>query len=540
MSLIEGWKAERDGLDIKDSLSRFARDGWESISEADVQRLKWYGLFLRNPTPGYFMIRVRVPGGKVTSAQMRTLAELAATHGNGLLDLTTRQQVQLRHLRIEDVPLVFARMEDVGLTSLQTGMDNVRNVMTCPVAGLSPEEAFDATPLVFALTEEMVGHRAYSNLPRKFNVAITGCRENCLHMETQDLAFVPASQVEEGRAVTGFNVLAGGKLGSGGYRIATPLDVFVTPGEVLEVCRGIVSVYRDAGYRDARTTARLAFLLDDWGEERFRCVVEARLGRTLRRSGRDARKPGANDHRGIYRQKHPTLSFVTLKVPVGRLRAEDLAEIVAVAERYGTGELRVGANQTLVVPNVPDAKLGDLTEERLIEHFAYNPSPIAGGVVSCVGNDYCNLAVIETKSRAVATAQQLDERLGRMVKPLTMHWSGCPAGCGNHLVADIGLLGKKAKIDGQVVEAVDVFVGGRSGPDPKPALKLLEDVPCDRLAEVLAGIIPYHTRDKLHRVRGRMSRHRAAERADAAGARPTPESAGASQIRLALSEERAG
>lgn len=501
MNQIEVWKSERDGLDVRGMIDRYAAEGWESIGEDDVQRLKWYGLFLRNPTPGYFMLRVRIPGGRATSAQIRTLAALAGTYGNGLLDITTRQQIQLRHLRIGDVPTVFAELEDMGLTSLQTGMDNVRNIMTCPAAGLAPHEVLDATPLVLALTQEFVGNPAYSNLPRKVNVVVTGCPDNCLHAETQDLALVPATVEREGQTVAGFNVLAGGKLGSGGYRIATPLDLFVLPEEVVKVCRTIVLIYRDHGYRETRTTARLAFLLDDWGEARFRREIETRLGEPLALAGRDARKPAAVDHGGIYRQKQPGLNYVGLKVPVGRLAARELEGIAALAERYGAGEIRLGANQAIIIPNVADAKLGDLTEEPLIGTFAYNPSPTRKGLVSCVGNDYCNLAVIETKSRAARTARSLDERLGRGVRPITMHWSGCPAGCGNHLVADIGLLGKKAKVDGQVVDAVDIFVGGRAGPNPKLAIKLLEDVPCDRLPDVLAGLIPYHTREKLHRIR---------------------------------------
>jgi ferredoxin-nitrite reductase len=204
----------------------------------------------------------------------------------------------------------------------------------------------------------------------------------------------------------------------------------------------------------------------------------------------------------VFRQKQPGLNYVGLKLPVGRIQAEDLRGMVALAERYGTGEIRLAPTQTLLIPNVTDRKLGDLTEESLLKRFSYNPSPILKGTVSCVGMDYCNLAVIETKSRALETAQALESKLGTGIKPITMHWSGCPAGCGNHTVADIGLLGKKVRIEGKVVDAVDVYVGGRSGPNPKVALKILEDVPCDQLASVLEGVIPYHTRDKLHRTRG--------------------------------------
>jgi ferredoxin-nitrite reductase len=274
-------------------------------------------------------------------------------------------------------------------------------------------------------------------------------------------------------------------------------------------------LYRDHGPREARTAARLAFLLDEWGEARFRSEVETRVGRALARAGTDARRPAEKDHVGVYRQKQPRMNYVGLKVVVGRITADDLRSVAALAERYGTGEVRISPAQALLIPNVTDRRVGDLTEEPLVKRLTYNPSPVQKGLVSCVGNDYCNLAVIETKSRAVETAAALESKLGNGIKPITMHWSGCPAGCGNHLVADIGLLGKKTKVDGKVVDAVDVFVGGRSGVNPKLAIKILEDVPCDKLPAVLEGLVPYHTRDKMHRVRGGEARKASAKEPDA-------------------------
>jgi ferredoxin-nitrite reductase len=511
MNKIERIKLERDGLDVREMIAHYAETGWDAISEDDIQRLKWYGLFLRNPTPGFFMIRVRIPGGRTASYQMRALAEIASTFGNGLLDLTTRQQLQLRHIRINDVPAIFTKMEDVGLTSLQTGMDNVRNIMTCPVAGLSPDEILDATTVVTSLTQDILENRAYSNLPRKFNIAITGCPDNCLHLETQDLALVPAYQERDQDKVWGFNVLAGGKLGSGGYRIAGPLDIFVTAEEVLDLCRTVIQLYRDFGPRESRNAARLAFLLDDWGEPRFRREIESRLGRSLKPAGLDARRTAKTDHVGIYRQKQGGFNYVGLKLTVGRMTADDLRNIAALAERYGTGDMRLTPSQALIIPNVADRKVGALAEEPLIAQFAYNPSPLYKGLVSCVGNDYCNLAVIETKRRAIDTARALEAAVGDRIRPISMHWSGCPAGCGNHLVADVGLLGKKAKVNGQVVDAVDVYVGGCSGPHPKLAVKIMEDVPCDQLPRVLEGLVPYHTREKMHRARGSEPRKSANE-----------------------------
>lgn len=502
MNKIEAIKHERDGLAVRELIAHYAANGWESIPEADIQRLKWYGLFLRNPTPGLFMLRVRLPGGHTTTVQMRTLAEVAATYGNGVLDVTTRQQVQVRHLKIDAVPAVFDRLARVGLTTLQTGMDNVRNVMTCPVSGINPDERVETMELVRALDREVVGNPAYSNLPRKLNVAITGCPHNCLHLETQDVALVPAFYDLGHDRCVGFNVLVGGKLGSGGYRIASPLDVFVNPADALDVCRAIVELYRDHGPRENRTQARLAFLIESWGIARFRAEVEAKLGKRLAPAGEDARVAGEQDHIGIFRQRQRGFNYVGLKVPVGRIDAGALLKIVALAETYGNGDMRLTPTQALIVPHISDRLLGELAEEPLLTQFTYNPLPLYKGLVSCVGSDYCNLAVIETKRRAVETAKALEKRLGATLKPITMHWSGCPASCGNHLVADVGLLGKKVRIDGKVVEAVDIYVGGRSGRDPKLAIKLMEDVPCDKLPAVLEGLLPYHTRDKMHRVRG--------------------------------------
>jgi ferredoxin-nitrite reductase len=298
MNKIELIKAERDGLEIKSDLQRFAEEGWESISEDDIQRLKWYGLFLRNPTPGYFMLRVRIPNGFSFSHQVRALSWIAETYGNGVIDITTRQQVQLRHLKIENIPKILTLLEEVGLTTSQTGMDNVRNIMGCPVSGLSPKEKVDAYSLVKMLNEHIVGNPEFSNLPRKFNITLSGCPDDCVHAETQDLALVPALLEEGGNSVYGFNVLVGGKLGSGGYRMASPLGVFLCPEEVVEVCSTLILLYRDHGSRDVRSKNRLAFLIEDWGEEKFRLALEERLGKSLTRAGIDLRGNEKSEHIG--------------------------------------------------------------------------------------------------------------------------------------------------------------------------------------------------------------------------------------------------
>jgi len=502
MNKVEILKAEKNVLDVKNDLARFAREGWESISEDDVQRLKWYGLFLRKPTPGFFMLRVRIPNGFATADQLRVLSLISTQFGNEVIDITTRQQFQIRHLRIEDIATVFEALESVGLTSLQTGIDNVRNIMGCPVAGLHPKEIIDASPWVQALNQHILNNPEFVNLPRKFNVAITGCPDNCLHSETQDLALIPAVKTIAGREHIGFNILAGGKLGSGGYRIATPLNIFVHPEEVVEVCAEIILLYRDHGCRDSRTQNRLAFLLDEWGEERFREELVLRLKRPLEGAGQDKRLNEIKDHLGIFRQKKSRMNFIGLKVIVGRIQAEELFQVADLAHRYGNGEIRISPHQALIIPHVTDKGLGDFIEEPALKNLLYAPSAIQKNLVSCVGKDYCHLAAIETKGQAVEVARQVEDRLDlEKVGPISMHWSGCPAGCGNHLVADIGFLGKKAKVNGDIVDAVDIFVGGRAGPHPKQAVKILENVPCDQLPQVLENIIPYHTRTKMHPIR---------------------------------------
>ncbi|CCQ89742.1 Ferredoxin-nitrite reductase [Nitrospina gracilis 3/211] len=499
MNKIEELKLERDGLDIKADIARFAKEGWDCISEDDITRLKWYGLFLRKPTPGFFMLRVRIPNGYVPSYQLKALAHIAGRFGNGQIDITTRQQVQLRHLKIDDVPAVFDLMDAVGLTSIQTGMDNVRNIMGCPVGGLHPKESLNASPVIEAMNEYFLGNREFSNLPRKFNIAVTGCPDSCIHTETQDLALVPASREEDGETVYGFNLLVGGKIGSGGYRIASPLDVFVKPDEAVDVSAGVVALYRDYGYRDVRTRNRLAFLIEDWGEKKFREMLVRTLGRDLSPAGEDLRNDHENTHIGIYRQKQPSMNYVGMKVPVGRMDHTRMEKLAVLAEKYGNGEVRLSPANSVIVPNISDKKLGDFLEEPLLKEFDYNPNALIKGLVSCVGKDYCGMATIETKGTAMEVAKKLEKKLDG-IRPITMNWSGCPAGCGNHLVADVGLIGKRARVDGKTVDAVDVFVGGRSGKYPAPALKILEDIPCDKLPDVLAQILPYHAREKMHPV----------------------------------------
>ena len=493
MNKIEALKADKDGLDVTEDLARFAREGWKTLGEDDTERLKWVGVFHRKRTPGHFMIRVRMSNGIVTAAQVRLLGEITLEAGRAsgrpIADITTRQQLQLRWVTIKHVPDVIARLEAAGLSTLQTGMDNIRGIVGCPAVGLTPRELIDTSGIAAAFQALFLGNRAFTNLPRKFNVTITGCLEHCTGGETQDISMTPALTGD----VAGFNLAVGGKQGSGGPTLATPLDVFVRPEEAAEVCATIALIFRDHGPREARSRARLAFLLEDRGAAWLREELVARLKRALPPAGRDARLATTTDHVGIFRQRQPGLNYVGLKTPVGRLTGEQLLELARLAERYGRGELRFTPLQNVLLPHVPDAKLGDLTQEPLLKALPYNPTEIARGLVACTGTDFCNLALIDTKTRALALAKEFEARF-ESTRPITVRWSGCPASCGNHHTADIGLQGCKVKVNGKVVDGVHVFVGGRGGADPRPGVRILEDMPCDELPSVLERLARFFPR----------------------------------------------
>lgn len=486
-------KQKKNGLDVVDDIPYFIQNGWESIPNDERDRLKYVGVFYRRQTPGAFMMRLRMTSGRSNSKQFRVIANISELHGPGYVDLTTRQQIQLRGFTIENVQTIWDKLEAVGLNSLQTGFDNIRGVTGCPVAGLTPNELFDASNIAQKYTEIIVGNKEFTDLPRKFNVGITGCLDNCTHASSQDIALIPALKEIEGREEKGFNVLVGGKMGSGGFTPGMDLDAFVLPKNAAKLCAEITMIYRDYGSRSIRNKSRFAFLLLEWGIDKFRNELETRYGMALHNSGKDVRTKKKTDHTGIYTQKQKGLNYVGIVVPVGRITTEQLLDVARLADEYGTGDIRLTQGQNLIIPNIPDEKIGDLTSESLLQELRYDPTEINRGMVSCTGMDYCHFSLIETKERAMEAIKHLESKLDN-VDPLTIHWSGCPNGCGNHMAADIGLLGKKTKINGVITDAVDVFLKGDSGSNPKTPPRLLENVPCDDLPNVLEGLIPYLSR----------------------------------------------
>jgi ferredoxin-nitrite reductase len=492
LNKFEKLKAEKDGLAVKAELEHFAQVGWEAMDKTDRDhRLKWLGVFFRPVTPGKFMLRLRMPSGIITSTQLQVLASIIQRYGDdGSGDITTRQNIQLRGIRLEDIPSIFQQLEDCGLTSVQSGMDNVRNITGSPVAGIDANELIDTRDLVQQvqdmITNRGQGNPEFTNLPRKFNIAIEGGRDNSVHAEINDIAFVPAYR----DGVLGFNVLVGGFFSAKRCEAAIPLNAWVLPTDVVAICRAILEVYRDHGPRANRQKSRLMWLIDDWGIERFRAAVADQMGRSLApAAAKDELDWDKRDHIGVYPQSQAGLNYVGIHIPVGRLQASDMSELARLAEVYGTGELRLTVEQNVIIPHVPDSRLDALLAEPLLsDRFSIDPAPLMRSLVSCTGAQFCNFALIETKQRAVALVKELEAELD-LPRSVRMHWTGCPNSCGQPQVAEIGLMGTKARKDGKAVDGVDIYMGGRVGKDAHLGTCVKKGVPCEDLKAVLTDIL---------------------------------------------------
>ncbi len=494
MNKFEKLKAEKDGLAVRGEIDHFAQIGWEAMDEDDrTHRLKWLGIFFRPVTPGKFMMRLRLPSGIITSPQLRVLADVIQKYGeDGSADITTRQNLQLRGIRIEDIPDIFQKMHQVGLTSVQSGMDNVRNITSSPVAGLDAHELMDTRELCQQVQDMITNHGQgnpeFSNLPRKFNIAIGGCPDNSIHAEINDIAFIPAYQYPQ-KQVFGFNVLVGGFFSAKRCAAAIPLNAWVSPEQVVELCRVILTVYRDNGLRANRQKSRLMWLIDEWGVEKFRMAIQEQLSYPLAEAApTDEINWEKRDHLGIHPQAQPGLNYVGMHIPVGRLLADDMISLARLAEVYGTGEMRLTVEQNIILAHVSDANLEPLLQEPILQRFAVHPGMLLRGLVSCTGAQFCNFALIETKQRAFALIQELEAEL-TLPRPVRIHWTGCPNSCGQPQVADIGLMGTKVRKDGKMQEGVDIYTGGKVGKDAHLGTCTMPGVACVDLKSVLLTLL---------------------------------------------------
>jgi sulfite reductase (ferredoxin) len=412
----------------------------------------------------HFMVRIRIPNGVIESHQLRTIADLAEWHGRGVADITVRQNFQLHWVTLENLPDVFHALWLQGVTTIGSCGDVTRNVTGCPVAGLDADELVDASPLVLEATRMLNGNPAFYNLPRKFKVSISGCRAWCTYPEINDIGFTAVRHPATGEI--GFSVRVGGGLSTDPH-LGVRLDAFVPWGGTLAVLRAIAEIFRDSEVlRQNRERARLKFLFlqHGWTAERFRAAIEDRLGWSLRPGVPDDPPDDAyRDHVGIHPQKNLDSLYAGVAVLRGRLTADQMRVAADLADRYGTGALRTTSMQNLVIPNVPRARARALARELEAADFVLDASPFRRGTVACTGSEFCKLALTETKGFARGLVEALERRLPGFDQHLRINITGCPNSCGQHWIADLGIEGKKIKVDGALVDAYYFCVGGAVG-----------------------------------------------------------------------------
>ncbi|MEV3978801.1 nitrite/sulfite reductase [Nonomuraea sp. NPDC049758] len=472
-------KKNDDGLNVRQRIiDIYAKGGFDSIDPADLRgRMRWYGLYTQRK-PGidggktavlepeelddrYFMLRVRIDGGQLDLRQLRTIADIANEYARGTADLTDRQNIQLHWIEIESVPDIWERLEAVGLSTTEACGDTPRVILGCPLAGIDAEEVLDATDDIQSINRQFIGNPEYSNLPRKFKSALSGCPAHCTVHEINDVAFVGVVN-EHGEA--GYDLWVGGGL-STNPMLAKRLGVFVSPDRVDDVYAGVIGIFRDYGYRRLRHRARLKFLVNDWGVEKFREVLETEYVKESLPDGPAPTLPRGSrrDHVGVYPQKDGNF-YVGFAPKVGRLDGDKLHVIADIAERHGSGRVRTTVEQKMVVLDVAPDRVESIVAELEANDLQVNPSTFRRQTMACTGIEYCKLAIVETKATAAHLIDELERRLPDFEQPLTINVNGCPNSCARIQVADIGLKGQLVVDEnGDQVEGYQIHLGGSLG-----------------------------------------------------------------------------
>ena len=451
-----------------DIVENYAKNGFDAITEDDMERFKWVGVYQQKPKDGHFMMRLKIVGGIVPTNQLRGIAHIARTYCDSIADITTRQTYQMHWLTIDQMPAVMDELEKIGL-GIKAGLfgacgDICRNIVTSPLNNIERAEVIDPTAFFTEANYYFSSTPEYADLPRKFKVGIFGHRAGG-QCEINDLSFYGVKR-EDGQL--GYGVMIGGGLSTEPH-IAQDMEVFVSPEEAMTVMEAIIRIYRDHGYRKSRKHARVKYLVADWGAAKYREEVEKLIGYKLT----DAESTptgvrGYEDHYGVYPQAQDGLSCIGVPVIGGRVNSDQWDAIAELADQYGSGEIRLTVMQSFYIPNVATentdavvAKLGEIG-------LPVNVSPIRSGMVACTGIQYCNLAVAETKNRAKDLVMWLDDNVKfDAAEHLRVNLNGCPNSCGQHWIADIGLQGCQKKVDGVLKEHFDVFLGGQLGTDAR-------------------------------------------------------------------------
>jgi sulfite reductase (ferredoxin) len=472
-------KRNDDGLNVRQRIiDVYSKYGFDSIDPADLRgRFRWYGLYTQR-RPGidggktavlepeelddrYFMLRVRIDGGRLSNDQLRVIAYISRRYARGTADVTDRQNIQLHWIEIENVPDIWEALESVGLSTTEACGDTPRVILGCPLAGIDADEIVDGTEDIVAIGEQYIGDSAFSNLPRKFKTSISGCPAQCAIHEINDVAFVG---VVNSQGEAGYDLWVGGGL-STNPMLGKRLGAFVRPGQVPEVWAGVAGLFRDYGYRRLRHRARIKFLVADWGAQKFREVLEKEyLGHALPDGpAPDAPRDGIRDHVGVHRQRDGNY-YVGFAPVVGRVSADTLDLIADLAARYGSGRVHTTTEQKMVILDVPGERTEDLVAELEAAGLPARPSAFRRHTMACTGIEFCKLAIVETKARAADLISELERRLPGFDAPVTINVNGCPNSCARIQTADIGLKGSLvAGPDGRQVEGFQVHLGGSLG-----------------------------------------------------------------------------
>jgi sulfite reductase (ferredoxin) len=479
----ERLKREKSPLVMLDELPALIATGYADIAEEDIVRLKWWGLYHDKPKIGTFMLRIKLPAGRVTPEQLRAVGELSNEHGRGVGELTTRQTIQLHYLELASLPQVFARLRAVGLTTVGACGDAVRNVTGCPVAGLAHDELFDVTALTSEITSFFYGNPDYSDLPRKHKITVAACAHRCNAPEINCISLVGVLRDGE----PGFAVLVGGGLSSV-PRLARDLGVWIRPDEALPVLRALLDAWKeDLRYRLSRVKARLKFMVDDRGPEGMREEVERRLGYALPDFTLPPLEGEPADHMGVEPQHEPRISSVGAPVHLGLISGE---QMIAVAGLAGDGDVRVTRQQNLVLTSVADADLERVVAELGTIGFPVDANRLRSNSIGCTGEPHCNFSVTETKSRLGSLIEHLEARFGQDVSGLRLHLDGCPHACGQHWVGDLGFQGTTVRdAEGKRRQAYDVLLRGALGPKAAIGRPVFRRVPTEELDEMVEGLI---------------------------------------------------
>ena len=480
----ERFKAEDDALNVRARIEQvYSREGFASITSDDLRgRFRWWGLYTQR-RPGidggrtallepeqledeFFMLRVRIDGGALTTEQLRTIGTISTEFGRDTADITDRQNIQLHWVRVEDVPEIWRRLEAVGLSTTEACGDCPRVVLGSPVAGIARDEIVDPTWAIDEIQRRYIGNPEFSNLPRKFKTAITGMANNDVVHEINDVAFTAVVHPEHG---PGFDLWVGGGL-STNPKLAVRLGAWVPLEQVPDVWAGVISAFRDHGYRKNRTKARLKFLLADWGPERFREVLENDyLGRPLLDGPQAPPSADLGDHIGVHEQKDGR-RYIGAAPAVGRVSGSTLVALADLVEQHGSARVRLTPHQKVVVLDVAVDRVEPLVTGLDALGLHARPSMFRRTTMACTGIEFCKLAIVDTKKTATATVTELERRLGGLVDsldvPITLHVNGCPNSCARIQTADIGLKGMiVADAGGEQVEGFQVHLGGALGLD---------------------------------------------------------------------------